>query len=44
MDPEEVAEAFNELQNSGKVRHFGVSNHTPAQIQLLENILTKSLS
>lgn len=35
-DPMEVAEAFDELHRTGKVRHFGVSNHTPLQIQLLE--------
>lgn len=43
MDPEEVAEAFNELQSSGKVRHFGVSNHNPAQIQLLEKYINQKL-
>lgn len=35
-DPREVAEAFNELYESQKVKYFGVSNHTPYQIQLLE--------
>ncbi len=35
VEPEEVAEAFDLLHNSGKVRHFGVSNHNPMQIQLL---------
>lgn len=35
-EPEEVAEAFDILEHSGKVRHFGVSNHTPSQILLLE--------
>ena len=35
VEPEEVAAAFDELAQSGKVRHFGVSNHTPAQIALL---------
>ncbi|MCY7859466.1 aldo/keto reductase [Bacillus sonorensis] len=39
MDPEEVAEAFDELHASGKVRYFGVSNHNPAQIQLLEKYI-----
>jgi len=29
MEPEEIAEAFDELQTSGKVRHFGVSNFNP---------------
>ena len=36
MQPEEVAQAFDELHGSGKVRYFGVSNHTPAQIELLK--------
>ena len=35
MEPEEVAETFNILQQAGKVRHFGVSNQNPMQIQLL---------
>ena len=29
MEPEEVAEAFDQLESQGKVLHFGVSNHTP---------------
>ena len=36
MEPEEVAEAFDELHKSGKVRHFGVSNQNPMQVELLE--------
>lgn len=36
MEPEEVAEAFDLLERSGKVRYFGVSNHNPMQIQLLK--------
>lgn len=35
MEPEEVAEAFDILETSGKVRTFGVSNHNPMQIELL---------
>lgn len=35
-EPKEVAEAFDELYESGKVKYFGVSNHTPLQIQLLQ--------
>jgi predicted oxidoreductase len=35
-DPKEVAEAFNQLYSEGKVKHFGVSNHTPYQIELLK--------
>jgi len=36
VEPEEVAEAFDRLESSGKVRHFGVSNQNPMQIQLLK--------
>ena len=36
MEPEEVAEAFDILEAAGKVRHFGVSNHNPMQIELLK--------
>ncbi|WP_408009222.1 aldo/keto reductase family oxidoreductase [Pseudalkalibacillus sp. A8] len=43
MEPEEVAEAFNELKESGKVRHFGVSNHNPMQIELLKRSLDQDL-
>lgn len=35
MDVDEVAEAFGALQAAGKVRHFGVSNFSPAQFDLL---------
>lgn len=36
VEPDEVAEAFDILESSGKVRHFGVSNQNPMQIQLLK--------
>ncbi|MBG6084432.1 aldo/keto reductase [Zhihengliuella flava] len=35
MEPEEVARAFDDLHAAGKVHAFGVSNHTPGQIELL---------
>ena len=35
VEPEEVARAFDELHPAGKVRWFGVSNHTAAQLDLL---------
>ena len=35
MEPDEVAAAFAELRDRGKVRHFGVSNFTPSQYALL---------
>jgi predicted oxidoreductase len=43
VEPEEVAEAFSELHRSGKVRHFGVSNHNPGQIELLQASLPMKL-
>ncbi|WP_420596744.1 aldo/keto reductase [Deinococcus sp.] len=36
VEPEEVAAAFDELEQEGKVRHFGVSNQHPRQIELLK--------
>jgi len=43
IEPEEVAEAFALLRDSGKVRHFGVSNFTPGQIELLQAALPDRL-
>ena len=43
VEPEEVAEAFVALQESGKVRHFGVSNQTPNQIEFLQASLPMKL-
>jgi predicted oxidoreductase len=43
VEPEEVAQAFNELHQSGKVRWFGVSNQTSAQMQLLQAYVEQPL-
>lgn len=43
VEPEEVAEAFTALKDAGKVRHFGVSNHTPGQIELLRAYVEQPL-
>ncbi len=43
VEPEEVATAFDTLKSSGKVRHFGVSNHTPGQVDLLKTAVTQPL-
>ncbi len=44
VEPEEVAAAFDRLESSGKVRHFGVSNHTPYQVDLLKTAVTQPLA
>ncbi|MCS5714036.1 aldo/keto reductase [Herbiconiux sp. CPCC 205716] len=43
VEPEEVASAFDALESAGKVRHFGVSNHTPGQIDLLARFVRQPL-
>src|SRR5690625_1706781 len=43
VEPEEVAEAFTILKESGKVRHFGVSNQNPMQIELLKKYVEQDL-
>lgn len=42
-EPEEVASAFDELQRSGKVLHFGISNHNASQISLLRKYVDQPL-
>lgn len=43
VEPEEVAEAFTILESSGKVRHFGVSNQNPMQIELLRKFVKQPI-
>ncbi|EIQ00927.1 putative oxidoreductase [Opitutaceae bacterium TAV1] len=43
VEPEEVARAFDTLHASGKVRAFGVSNHTGPQIDLLRRYVKQPL-
>ena len=43
-EPDEVAEAFDELHKAGKVRHFGVSNHNSMQMELLASRLSQPLA
>jgi predicted oxidoreductase len=43
VEPEEVAEAFDLLESSGKVRHFGVSNQNPLQIELLKKFVKQPI-
>jgi predicted oxidoreductase len=39
MDPEEVSEAFGLLKQNGKVLHFGVSNFTSSQFEMMQSYL-----
>lgn len=43
FEPEEVAEAFNVLEKSGKVKYFGVSNLAPMEIELLKRYVKQPL-
>lgn len=43
VEPDEVARAFDQLESEGKVRAFGVSNHTPRQIDLLKTSVRQPL-
>ncbi|WP_458119914.1 aldo/keto reductase [Paenibacillus sp. Z6-24] len=44
VEPEEVAEAFAALKASGKVRYFGVSNMSAAQIAFLQQAIPDSFA
>lgn len=43
MEPDEVAEAFDELETSGKVKYFGVSNQNMMQMELLKTAVKQPL-
>ncbi|MDD0824770.1 aldo/keto reductase [Mannheimia sp. AT1] len=42
-DPEQIARAFEILHQAGKVRHFGVSNYTPAKFSMLQSYVKQPL-
>jgi len=42
-EPEEVAAAFDALEKSGKVRHFGVSNVPPMMLEVLKHTVKQPL-
>lgn len=44
MNPDEIAEAFTRLREQGKVLHFGVSNFTVRQFELLQSRLPFQLA
>jgi predicted oxidoreductase len=41
--PQEIAQAFEDLHRMGKVRYFGVSNYSAAQIKLLKKFVRQPL-
>ena len=43
FEPEEIAEALDQLEQSGKVRSFGVSNFKPMQVELLKKCVKQDL-
>lgn len=43
MEPDEIAAAFDQLQASGKVRHFGLSNCNPMQVELIQSAISQRL-
>ncbi|MCO4799473.1 MAG: aldo/keto reductase [Colwelliaceae bacterium] len=43
MNVHEVAETFAILKASGKVKHFGVSNFKPSQVELLRSVMSMPL-
>lgn len=40
LNPTEVAEAFSQLKQEGKILHVGVSNFTPSQFTMLQSYLS----
>lgn len=44
FDPQEVAETFEQLKRQGKVKHFGVSNFSPSQVNLLQSATSEKLA
>ncbi len=38
MDPHEIADAFEQLKKDGKALHFGVSNFTPSQMEMMAKV------
>ena len=44
MQPNEIAEAISQLQKSGKIINFGVSNFTPSQVDLIADKIDISVN
>ena len=44
MHPDEISEAITRLKKQGKIKHFGVSNFTPSQVELVANATDVSVN
>jgi predicted oxidoreductase len=44
MHPDEISEAIATLQKQGKIKHFGVSNFTPTQVELISKNIKVSVN
>lgn len=43
MEADDIADAFDTLQREGKVRHFGVSNFNPQQVEMVQSWISQRL-
>ncbi|GEP25041.1 aldo/keto reductase [Lentilactobacillus diolivorans] len=43
MEEADIADAFDTLQREGKVRHFGVSNFNPQQVEMVQSWINQRL-
>ncbi|MFD1125871.1 aldo/keto reductase family oxidoreductase [Lentilactobacillus raoultii] len=43
MEADDIADAFDTLQREGKVRHFGVSNFNPQQVEMVQSWVSQRL-
>ena len=43
MEADDIADAFDTLQREGKVRHFGVSNFNPQQVEMVQSWVNQRL-
>ena len=44
MEPDEIADAFNNLKERGLIKAFGVSNFTPSQVELISKSVPISVN
>ena len=44
MHPDEISEAISQLKKQGKIKHFGVSNFTPSQVDMISELTDVSVN